>query len=71
MAEIYDPEMSTARDYFVMLNHPNKNIQAMPMVDENENIAWFESEESARETAYGTQLGHAYGFEIFQLGHGE
>ena len=61
------------KDYFVMLNHPSKNIQAMPMIIdvETNNVAWFETEEHARKAAEDSMLGEAYGFEIFRRGYGE
>lgn len=54
--------------YFVLLH--KGSWPPLPLVDENENIAWFETEEEASNVASENPLGEAFGFEIFELGRG-
>lgn len=54
--------------FFVMLYHPNTGYT--PMTGEDDDIARFESKETAREAAEHCTLGAAYGFEIFEIGDG-
>ena len=56
------------KDFFVMLNHPSGGI--VPMVDENEDLATYDTEEDARDAANNSFLGDACGFEIFKRGCG-
>ena len=55
--------------FFVMLYHPNTGYT--PMIGEDEDIARYETKETAREEAENNPLGHAYGFEIFEIGMGD
>lgn len=57
--------------FFVMLNHPSQDIPAIPMVNENDDISFFEDVESAKAAAKDNDLGENFGFDIFQLGNGE
>jgi hypothetical protein len=56
------------KPYFVILNHPNGSV--MPMVDDNDDLAMYESEVDARVAASGSMLGSEFGYEIFELGGG-
>lgn len=55
--------------FFVMLNHPSPNVPAVPMADD-EDIAFYDTEDAAREAANNSILGEKFGFEIFELGTG-
>lgn len=57
------------KDFFVTLNHPSGG--SVPMVDEHDDLATFDSEAEARDAAMGTFLGQNCGFEIFERGTGE
>lgn len=57
--------------YFVMLNHPNPSVPAVPMVHEDDEVAFFMTKEEAEEAAKNSFLGEGYGFEVFCLGRGE
>ena len=57
--------------FFVMLNHPNKNVHAVPLMATDDDLAFFETQEAAREVAESNMLGEAFGYEIFELGMGE
>ena len=56
------------KPYFVILNHPNGHY--MPMVDDDENLAMFDSEISAIVAGNDHMLGSSFGFEVFELGGG-
>jgi hypothetical protein len=51
------------KDFFVMLNHPNGGI--VPMVDDDEDLATFDTVEEAESAARNSSLGDACGFEVF------
>ena len=48
------------KPYFVILNHPNGHY--MPMVDDDENLAMFDSEISAIVAGNDHMLGSSFGF---------
>lgn len=54
--------------FFVMLNHPSKNIPAVPMTDEDGDVAFYKDRDVACTTAEESSLGETYGFEVFELG---
>jgi len=54
--------------FFVMLNHP-KCLPLIMMKDE-ENVAYFDTQEEAKVAANDNDLGDAFGYEVFQLGCG-
>ena len=56
------------RPCFVVLNHPNGSV--MPMVDDDDNLAMYDSEISAQVAASGNMLGSTFGYEVFELGGG-
>ena len=57
--------------FFVMLNHPNPDVPAVPLIDENtDNIGFYDSEEAAGQAAESSLLGGREGYEIFGLGQG-
>lgn len=56
--------------FFVMLNHPNKRVVAIPMTDEDDEMAFFNSEEDARKACENNSFAQAFGYEIFELGTG-
>jgi hypothetical protein len=58
-------------NYFVMLNHPNPNINAVVMVNEDDEVSFFSSAEWARTAALDNPLGENFGYEIFELGTGD
>ena len=57
------------KPYFVILNHQKPDL-FIPMEDENDNLAMFDSEISAIEAGQNNTLGNAFGFEVFELGGG-
>jgi hypothetical protein len=50
--------------YFVILL--GCNGEPVPLVDENRNIAVFDSEQEANQRADENMLGQAHGYEVFQ-----
>lgn len=56
-------------DFFVMLGTQNGSYT--PLMATDDEIARFESEDSARECAENNPLGEWFGFEIFEMGMGE
>jgi hypothetical protein len=56
------------KPYFVLLNHQNGKV--IPMMEDDENMAFFESEIEACECASKNPLGETFGFEVFELGGG-
>lgn len=56
--------------YFVMLNLPGDE-GITPLKDENDNVALFETEYIAMETALKNNSVNTHGFEIFEIGNGE
>jgi hypothetical protein len=59
-------------EFFVMLNHPNCSPLVMTDKDgDGDDIAYFDTKESAEASAKNNTLGHNYGYEVFQLGRGE
>ena len=59
----------TMKPYFVILNHQNPDIH-LPLVDDDDQMMFFESENFAIAAAEGSMLGSAFGFEVFELGSG-
>jgi len=55
-------------DYFVMLIHPSCGY--VPLMEDDENMAKFETEEKAKDGAEGTCLGSSFGYEVFCMGMG-
>lgn len=55
--------------FFVMLHHPNGG--ALPMVDDNEDVVFYDSKTHAISDAKANPLGGNYGFEIFEIGYGD
>lgn len=58
-----------SKDFFVMLYKQNGD-GAMPIVDENEDVMFYESEDEAIEAMTGHMSAEAFGYEIFKLGTG-
>lgn len=60
------------KPFFVMLSHPSQAPVIMVHHDEacSDNVAYYESEEEAREAAIKSFLGEDCGFEVFELGPG-
>lgn len=60
--------------YFVMLNHPNVNVAAVPLLksdaEDAGDIAFFETEEEAFSAAEKNDLGENFGYDVFALGNG-
>jgi len=59
--------------YFVMLNHPSKNVIAMPLIELKEgssDIAFYNTYEEACAAAENSSLGANFGYEVFCLGEG-
>lgn len=57
--------------FFVMLNHPNPDIPAVPLIDtETDNVGFYESDGEAGLAAESSTLGEECGYEIFELGQG-
>jgi len=56
-------------NFFIMLNLPGGKI--VPLTDDDETAALYETEQEARDIAKEHQACSAYGFEIFQRGCGE
>lgn len=57
--------------YFVMIAHPSNNVPAIPMTEDNDDIAFFDDEDDARWAGENNSMAKAFGYEIFQLGTGE
>lgn len=55
--------------YFVMLRHPE--CGHLPMIDNDDNVAWFDTEQEAVAAGSDSFLGEGFGFEVFCIGHGE
>ena len=54
--------------FFVMLNHPNPSVPAVPLVDDEGDVVFFDDRGHACFAAEESSLGEVYGFEVFQLG---
>ena len=61
--------MNNSGDYFVMLNLQRGGIT--PMVDGDDELALFETQEEAEASAKNNVLGDAFGYEVFCRGNGE
>lgn len=57
------------KPYFVILNTSNEKT-FMPMFDDDDNLAMFDSEISATVAGNKNLLGSVYGFEVFEIGGG-
>lgn len=57
-----------SKDFFVMLFTQKGGIT--PLMENDDDIAVFETEEEAREAANRNSLGVWFGFEIFERGTG-
>ena len=64
-----EEEEMMEKPYFVILNHQNSDL-FIPMTDENDNLAMFDSEISAVIAGQDNPLGKAFGFEVFEMGDG-
>ena len=51
------------KDYFVMLIHPNCGYT--PLMENEDDIAKFQTNEDAVSAAINTSLGEVYGYEVF------
>ena len=54
--------------FFVMLKHPNPSVPAVPLVDDDGDVVFFDDRGHACFAAEESSLGEVYGFEVFQLG---
>ena len=54
--------------YFVILNYQKNGIY-LPMIDDDENLAMFESEIEATVAGNKNPFGSEFGFEVFELGN--
>ena len=52
------------RKWFVMLRSQNRTLP-IPLVDPEDDVVLFDSEESARKAGQGHIIGEAFGFEVF------
>ena len=52
--------------YFVMLRHPNGEY-FLPLVDDDNEIMQFSSEDEARDGAKSSSLGSEIGYEVFNF----
>ena len=57
--------------YFVMLNHPAESVPAAPMVNDDDEVEFYETYQEAANAAQNSWLGDRLGYEIFCLGCGE
>lgn len=57
------------KPYFVILNHQKEDVY-LPMIDEDDKLAMYETYEAATTAGEQNPLGEAYGFEVFELGGG-
>ena len=57
------------KNYFVMLNHPNGGF--VPLMENDEDMSTFETDQDARNGADGTCIGPIFGYEVFQMGTGD
>ena len=55
-------------NYFVMLNHPSH--APLPMMRDDEDIAWYSSIDDAENAAKMNPLGEAYGYTIYERDDG-
>lgn len=55
-------------DFFIMMYHPN--LKAIPIIDEDENVLFFSTEDEAREVADNHDGCINLGYEIFEMGNG-
>lgn len=58
-----------SKDFFIML-HSQSGDKVLPIVDENENVVLYESEEEAINAMKGHLYAESFGFEVFELGTG-
>lgn len=56
------------KDFFVMLNCQHGG--ATPMMGDDDEVAFYESEAAARVDADQNPLGEHFGYEVFELGTG-
>lgn len=56
-------------NFFIMMNNQN-GTTIMPIVNEDEEVMLFETEEEAREIAGEHYFCKAFGYEIFERGTG-
>jgi len=58
------------KDFFIMMNHPSKEARPTPIVDEEGDVVFFESEEAATTAAEEHFWASKTGYEVFELGCG-
>ena len=58
------------KDFFIMINSQN-NEYIIPMTDNNNDVALFETYNKAKEIADTHPMCCAFGYEIFRRGCGE
>ena len=57
--------------FFVMLNHPNPNVPALPMTcNDDKDVAFYKTREEAQNDAENNSLGEHFGYNVFELGNG-
>lgn len=61
--------MSKRKNFFVILYMQKNNYTHMSEGEDND-IAWFETEAEAVDAAKGHPLGHAFGYDVFEIGNG-
>jgi len=54
------------RDFFVILYHPNGSY--LPLVDNDNELLFFETAEGADTAAKSSLLGSEFGWETFEMG---
>ena len=57
------------KPYFVILNSGRDNV-FIPMLDDDNNLAMFDSETAAIVAGNQSLFGSSYGFEVFEIGGG-
>jgi hypothetical protein len=57
-----------SKDFFIMMY--NQKEGAIPIIDENQNVVFFETEEEARKAVKDHYFCQQLGYEIFELGMG-
>jgi hypothetical protein len=57
------------KPYFIMM-YSQDGSTAMPIIEENGDVTFFETEEEARELAKEHHFCFNFGYEIFEMGTG-
>jgi hypothetical protein len=58
------------KEYFIMMNN-QKGTHISPIVDDDEEVCLFESEEEAEMCVRDNPYAQACGYEIFKMSNGE